>query len=221
MDYRGHFGAILPQAQALNYAARLRGDTESMNLAIRQMEWVIGNNPFSQSTMYGEGYDFPPIYTPSSGDIVGGFPVGIQTRGDSDIPYWPVQNTWTYKEIWIHPVNQWIGLMRELVSLNGVFEKDVKTEKLLSLNVTGSTSAKGNVIITATVEGDGEHNFRIRMSNLSDNGSERRVTLQQGKKTVLKWQCKTIHSDEPWVAVVIADDDITKRWEITGSAWDN
>jgi hypothetical protein len=64
---------------------------------------------------YGEGYDFPPLYTPSSGDIVGALPVGIQTRAENDIPYWPVQSTWTYKEVWVHPVSQWIGIISDLL----------------------------------------------------------------------------------------------------------
>jgi hypothetical protein len=114
MDYRGHFGTILPQAQSLVNAAQLRGDLASAQLSELQLEWVIGRNPFSQSTMYGEGYDFPPLYTPSSGDIVGALPVGIQTLEDNDIPYWPVQANWTYKEIWVHPVARWIWLMRDL-----------------------------------------------------------------------------------------------------------
>ncbi len=114
MDYRGHFGTILPQAQALSSAAYLRGDLESAQLSEHQLEWVIGRNPFAQSTMWGEGYDFAPQYTPSSGDMVGSLPVGIQTRGDKDIPYWPVQNTWTYKEVWVHPVARWIWLMTDL-----------------------------------------------------------------------------------------------------------
>ena len=114
MDYRGHFGTILPQAQALINAAHLRGDPESVILAQRQAEWIVGRNPFSQSTMYGEGYDFPPLYAPFPGNIVGALPVGLQTRGDRDVPYWPVQSTWTYKEVWVHPVARWIWLMREL-----------------------------------------------------------------------------------------------------------
>ena len=114
MDYRGHFGTILPQAQALASSAHLRGDLESAQLAELQLEWVIGRNPFSQSTMWGEGYDFAPLYSPSSGDIVGSLPVGIQTRGDHDVPYWPVQSTWTYKEVWVHPVARWIWLMTDL-----------------------------------------------------------------------------------------------------------
>ena len=114
MDYRGHFGTILPQAQALINAAHLRGDLESVAFAQRQLEWMIGRNPFSQSTMYGEGYDFPPLYAPFPGNISGALPVGLQTRGDRDVPYWPVQSTWTYKEVWVHPVARWIWLMRDL-----------------------------------------------------------------------------------------------------------
>lgn len=114
MDYRGHFGTILPQAQALANAAKLRGDLASAQLSEHQLEWIIGKNPFSQSTMWGEGHDFVPLYTPSSGDIVGALPVGIQSRGDDDAPYWPVQNTWTYKEIWVHPVARWVWLLKDI-----------------------------------------------------------------------------------------------------------
>jgi hypothetical protein len=114
MDYRGHFGTILPQAQALVNAAHLRGDLESVALARRAAEWIVGRNPFSQSAMYGEGYDYAPLYAPFPGNVVGALPVGIQTRGDKDVPYWPVQSTWTYKEVWVHPVARWIWLMRDL-----------------------------------------------------------------------------------------------------------
>jgi hypothetical protein len=83
-------------------------------MAQHQAEWIVGRNPFSQSTMYGEGYDFPPLYAPFPGNIVGALPVGLQTRGEMDAPYWPVQSTWTYKEVWVHPVARWIWLMRDL-----------------------------------------------------------------------------------------------------------
>jgi hypothetical protein len=114
LDYRGNFGTVLPQAQALADAAHLRNDLESANLAQHQAEWIVGRNPFSQSTMYGEGYDFPPLYAPFPGNLVGALPVGIQTRAENDVPYWPVQATWTYKEVWVHPVGRWLWLMRDL-----------------------------------------------------------------------------------------------------------
>jgi Glycosyl hydrolase family 9/Cellulase N-terminal ig-like domain len=114
MDYRGHFGTILPKAQALTAAAHLRGNLQLAQLAERQLAWIIGRNPFAQSTMWGEGYDFTPLYSPLSGDMVGALPVGIQTRAENDVPYWPVQSMWTYKEVWVHPVGRWIWLMGDL-----------------------------------------------------------------------------------------------------------
>ncbi len=87
---------------------------EAAQLSERQLEWVIGRNPFSQSTMWGEGYDFAPLYTACSGDIVGALSVGIQSRGENDAPYWPVQTYWTYKEVWVNTVARWIFLMRDL-----------------------------------------------------------------------------------------------------------
>jgi hypothetical protein len=183
------------------------------------MEWVMGHNPFSQSTMYGLGYDFPPIYTPSSGDIVGGLPVGIQTRGDSDIPYWPVQNTWTYKEIWIHPVNQWMGLMREITSLSDRFAEDKKTENNFSIEASGRTTSKGDVTITLKLNGTGSHSFKLRTCNLSVKGTGKNVTLETGREVVLKWQAGTINSDEPWVAVIVGDNNISNRYEVSGAVW--
>jgi hypothetical protein len=129
MDYRGHFGTILPQGKALASSGFLRGDLESLQIAQKQLEWVIGRNPFSQSNMWGEGYDFPPLYSVFSGDMVGGLPVGIQTREAEDVPYWPVQNSWTYKEIWSFPAISWISLMRNVsgpAMVIGIAETEVE-----------------------------------------------------------------------------------------------
>jgi hypothetical protein len=273
MDYRGHFGTILPQAQSLSIAAHLRSDPESVKLALHQLEWVVGRNPFSQCTMYGEGYDFPPLYTPSSGDIAGALPVGIQTKGESDIPYWPVQNTWTYKEVWVHPVSQWIGLMREvegpaavqgkadgtvdfkripsgqltkvepdslgqfnalihqgayLVKSNGVEKKlefisagtynlDLRPDNAFNLEVSKQSSAKGDVTITARIQGRGSHKFSVRSSNLTVKESAKQVVLKSGKLTTLQWHGIIKSVDEPWVAVISADNDLTNRVELIGT----
>jgi hypothetical protein len=46
--------------------------------------------------------------------MVGALPVGIETRGTADAPYWPNQSCWTYKEVWSQPAGEWIWLMRDL-----------------------------------------------------------------------------------------------------------
>lgn len=113
-DLRGNNGVLLSQARALSAAALLRNDFDSMELAERQLEWVVGRNPFCQSLMFGVGHDFAPQYAALTGDIVGGLPVGIQTRGDSDEPYWPASNCYNYKEVWVHPTSRWLGLMGDM-----------------------------------------------------------------------------------------------------------
>jgi hypothetical protein len=64
--------------------------------------------------MFGEGHDYAPQYTAMSGDITGSLPVGIQTRKNLDVPYWPAANCYNYKEVWVHPSSRWLAIMRDL-----------------------------------------------------------------------------------------------------------
>ncbi|HLZ91174.1 MAG TPA: glycoside hydrolase family 9 protein [Candidatus Acidoferrum sp.] len=113
-DFRGNSSVLLSQAKALSAAGQLRGDLEAEDLAQQQAEWVLGRNPFSASLMYGEGYDWTPLYSVRSGQMVGAIPVGIETKEYNDTPYWPTQICWTYKEVWTQPVGEWIWLMQDL-----------------------------------------------------------------------------------------------------------
>lgn len=304
MDYRGNFGTILPEAQALANAAALRGDLASAQLATHQLEWIIGRNPFAQSAMWGEGYDFTPLYSPSSGDIVGALPVGIQTREAEDVPYWPIQSTWTYKEVWGHPTGRWIWLMRNLYGPSLVegqaattvlfkerttgqeitaeadpatrrfrimlpegqytirsaaptpgsatqlsepaarmpepaaptltrtflpgasYNLDLRPGKALDFEISASTTNKGGLIIKITAHGTGNHHFSIRVDNLvlSSNanvlgapGSRKELILQSGKTGTIEWPATIRSGNEPWVLVVIPDDDLSQRQELTGN----
>ncbi len=277
LDYRGNFGTILPQAQALMAAGYLRGDVESVTLAQHQAEWIVGRNPFSQSTMYGEGYDFPPLYAPFPGNVVGALPVGIQTRGDSDVPYWPVQSTWTYKEVWVHPVAAWIGLMRDLAGPalvegqadspveflptgagpasatvarpdhghfrlflpegryrvrcdgqqeartflpTGVYHLDLRRGRRLDFAISRIESKGGVVRIGLVAHGGGGHRFTIRTDNLTVAAPATELSLKPGSLGAWEWSGRINTLDSPWVAVVIADDDLSTRKELMGAAWE-
>ncbi len=113
-DFRGNSSVLLSQAKALSAAGRLRNDLDVEDLAQKQAQWLVGRNPFSTSLMYGEGYDWTPLYSVRSGQMVGALPVGIETRDMDDAPYWPTQICWTYKEVWTAPVGQWIWLMQDI-----------------------------------------------------------------------------------------------------------
>jgi hypothetical protein len=112
---RGNYGILLSQAKALSAAAVMRRDSTAFDLVQQQLQWVIGKNPFAQSTMYGVGYDWAQQYSVSSGDFVGSLPVGMQSRGVSDVPYWPTQNMFVYKEVWVHPVARWLWVVADLM----------------------------------------------------------------------------------------------------------
>jgi hypothetical protein len=113
-DFRGNSSVLLSETKALSAAGQLRGDLEAEDLAQQQAQWLLGRNPFSSSIMYGEGYDWTPLYSVRSGQMVGAIPVGIETKEYNDAPYWPTQICWTYKEVWTQPVGEWIWLMQDL-----------------------------------------------------------------------------------------------------------
>jgi len=178
MDYRGNFGTILPQGQALAAAGVLRNDLASSQLAQHQLEWIVGRNPFSASTMYGEGYDFAPLYTPSSGDMVGGLPVGIQSKGDDDAPYWPVQAMWTYKEIWVHPVTRWVWLLKDLAGpaiVEGVTDSEVRLTPVVG---PGGMAGQGN---EPTIIQPGHFSLRLPEGNYRTGDGQVRSFLPGGK----------------------------------------
>jgi len=145
--FRGNYGTMLSQAKAVSTAAHLRGSSELANLAGAQLRWVVGLNPFSQSTMYGEGYDYQQQYSAMSGDIVGSLPVGIKSRENFDLPYWPAHNYPNYKEVWVHPVTRWFAIMEDLAGpalvkgeASGTVEfRESTTGKNISVNPDPST----------------------------------------------------------------------------------
>ena len=113
-QFRGFHAILQGKAKAAFILSRMFNDRELKDIATRQMEYIVGYNPFAMSTIYGDGYDYPQLYGAFSGDVVGAVPVGIQTFENDDEPYMPMQNNCTYKEIWVHTTARMIWLIAEL-----------------------------------------------------------------------------------------------------------
>ncbi|MDZ7723074.1 MAG: glycoside hydrolase family 9 protein [candidate division KSB1 bacterium] len=111
--FRGNCGTSISQTKGLVRIGRYLNDRDLMVLGYHQLQWVLGRNPFNQSLMYGEGYRFASQYSAMSGDIVGGLPVGVQTHFNRDEPYWPTENCYNWKEIWVHPSSRWLWIMSD------------------------------------------------------------------------------------------------------------
>ncbi|MBJ6359896.1 glycoside hydrolase family 9 protein [Paenibacillus sp. GCM10012307] len=102
-SYRGNSGLVLGSGNALAYGASIRNDYELEQLAHRQLEWIVGRNPFGQSLMLGEGYNYADQYVCLPGPLSGSLCVGIQSYRNEDVPYWPQSINAVYREMWIHP----------------------------------------------------------------------------------------------------------------------
>ena len=46
--------------------------------------------------------------------MVGSIPVGIETHGNGDVPFWPMENNAAYKEVWTTSAGRWLSLAAEL-----------------------------------------------------------------------------------------------------------
>lgn len=207
---RGNYGVLLSQAKALSAASRLRGDGAGLALAQEQAQWVVGRNPFAQSTMYGEGYDWAQQYSVSSADFVGSLPVGMQSRGMTDLPYWPSQNMYVYKEVWVHSNIRWLWLMEDLLP------QPEHVTAPVDASITNTTAANGDIVITAATARATNHTYDLRSENLRIVSVRRSAAKQAGGPTSIEWRAKRIANDAPWVAVVVEDGQIARRREFFG-----
>jgi hypothetical protein len=196
-DFRGNYGVLLSQTLALATAASLRGDPSLAGLAEQQLQWVVGRNPFVQSTMYGEGRLFCSLYSDMSGEIAGALPVGVETRGDRDIPYWPASNFPNWKEVWVHPVSRWMAIVNDLESLSA-------RQRPNDVSLAVERRADGTLLIHATSSAG--RKVDLRAWNLQISPTNR----------ASDYVARVVSTNMPWIAVAIPDGQFQLRKEITG-----
>ena len=97
-----HGGSVVQLARSagLSAAAQLRGRRDLIELGARQLQWLLGANPFSRSLLYGVGYDFWQNFTVAMPNLVGGMSLGFNSYQD-DAPAWGNNAVFPYKEMWI------------------------------------------------------------------------------------------------------------------------
>lgn len=112
-SFRGNTVVSLSTGKAAAICARITGDAELKDIAEKQLAWVVGANPFGQSIIYGEGAFWGQQYNALPGEMTGEIPVGFQSRGNEDEPYWPQFNNATYKEVFGLTASRWMMLVSE------------------------------------------------------------------------------------------------------------
>ncbi len=272
----GNTSVQLTQNLALLATSQLRNDLAGAQLASTQIKWVFGRNPFSQTLMYGAGYDYPQLFAQSTGNIVGSLPVGVDCM-KNDQPYFYPTNYHTYKEIWTVPVAKFLANMAYLSTPalitgsttsphpNTILFRHHTTEKTTSAHVTpdGSfrallpsgrydiqyedakisatflegaeyhlkldpenyidftdhsiTKEPGSIQINATTRGKGSHQLDMRFFNGKTESPRKSLNLKKNTTQTITWTIKIHNNKIPWVAVIIPDKDLNRRYEITAA----
>lgn len=207
-DFRGNLGVQLSQAKALSTAARLRRDRGLRELAEEQLHWTLGRNPFAQSLMYGVGQDYAPQYTAMSGDMVGTLPVGLQSRGDDDEPYWPMANCYNYAEVWVHPGSRWLAILADVAG--------EEMELTGDLRLQASALGQGEVEVEVTSSGAREQGVALRAFNLSLPGEGEAVVLPPGKEMSWRVRAKVKDPAGPWLIVAFPAGQPGQAREVMG-----
>ncbi len=119
LQRRGFFATMLSKTKGLSSIALLLKDYELMKICQDQIAWIFGNNPFASSCMYGIYDNYHPLYVAFSKQIVGSLPVGIMTKKDFDLPFWPTRCNAVYKEIWGHTTAKFLFVICDILKFYG------------------------------------------------------------------------------------------------------
>jgi hypothetical protein len=139
----------------------------------------------------------------------------MMTRGNRDLPYWPAQNSYVYKEVWVHSSARWLWLLEELAG--GSHQAEPRPSQALDFSLSQETGSNGRVTIRLSAKGAGKHTFAIRTDNLSIGQAAKKLDLKPGKAGTLAWKGRMESLRAPWVAVVIPDDDRSRRRDLVGA----
>ena len=129
----------------------------------------------------------------------------MQSRGASDLPYWPSQNMYVYKEVWVHSTSRWLWLMEDLLA--------PKPLPVSGFDVTSTTAKKGTVTIRAVVRDSTVHSLTLRAENLKVERATRTVP-QRRMPVTIEWKVRLQDAGAPWAAVIHANGDLRHRLEV-------
>lgn len=115
-SFRGNNAVLLSQGKASAMLGHYFADEELLQIGREQLYWIWGKNPFAQSLQYGVGDRYCRQYAGFLGETAGEIPVGIETLGNEDVPYWPQNVNATYKEVWMSSVGRFLALEAEYIN---------------------------------------------------------------------------------------------------------
>jgi hypothetical protein len=214
--FHGNTNIHMSSTWALAEAARLRHDSLGMQLVGQQFEWILGANPFGQSLMYGEGYDFAPQFAYCLKNVVGSLPVGMDCLS-GDKPHWSATNDATYKEIWVEPVSRFMGAMAIYNTESRSLSAGQKSKESVQLYAETIRKDKEALTIMVSVTGSGMHEVEVKTYNAETNIRKKQIDLSDQKLVEMQLELHIVDPGKPYIAVISVDRNPQLRKEIVGS----
>jgi hypothetical protein len=211
--FHGNTNIHMSSTWALAEASSLRNDAGGIELVAKQLRWIFGANPFGQSLMYGVGYDFAPQFAYCLKDVAGSLPVGMDCMS-GDMPHWSSTNTATSKEIWVEPVNRFLGAVS---AYNAYYQHCNNHTRSIALTVETAQKENGEVPAVITFKGSGKHSFAVRVFNADADVVKGEIDLDGSSQKRINLNLRVKDKMKPYVVVVSADNDPDLSKEITGS----
>jgi hypothetical protein len=103
------------------------------------------------------------------------------------------------------------------VLTGGTDHVNLRPGHAIDFALTSKTIKSGKVVLRLTASGDGMHTFEIRANNLKINQPSKRIILSPNQTKTIQWTASMLATDQPWIAVVIADDNVLERQDMIGS----
>jgi hypothetical protein len=217
--FHGSTNIQMSNTWALAEASQLRNDSVGLELVGKQFRWIFGANPFSQSLMYGVGYDFPPHFAYCLKDLVGALPVGMDCMSGDD-PHWSATNKATYKEIWVEPVNRFLGALSVYLSEKNSALKSQAVNSKIQLKTESKKVGDNRVEIVISVTGKGEHTLLFKTFNVQPGIDKKQVNLSNGNPEEIRLELNVADVMKPYILVIVDDKDAELRKEVVGSMVD-
>ena len=213
--FHGNTNIHMSSTWALAEASRLRKDTAGMQMVGKQFQWIFGANPFGQSLMYGVGYDFAPHFAYCLKDVVGSLPVGMDCMA-GDMPHWAATNTATSKEIWVEPVNRFLGAVAVYSSYKSYKTPGIQQKRNITIKTETRRSDNGKISVNITLEGSGKHNLEIKLFNSEIAFYKKESDLAVNGSEKIQFDFNVADKSKPYVAVLSVDNDPDLQKEIVG-----
>ena len=210
--FHGGTSCHLSTSWALAEASRLRHDKNGMQLVGKQLEWTFGHNPFNQTLMYGVGYNFAPQFAYCTKNVVGSLAVGMDCiRGDK--PHWNGSTYATCKEMWIAPVNRFMGTV-------AAFNENIdslKQKHNIQISIEKEDMSASSQKAVIRLIGEGTHQLAMHLQNATTDFQPQKVALVKGEEKKIEVTFNIQDTNKPFVAAIIADANVQLINDVSGA----